>query len=243
MGSQRVGPDWTTFTFSFFYNVVLVSALQQCESAITIFIIVVVVQSPSIVRFFVTPWTAAYWAFLSLTISWSLHKFMLIASVMLSSHLILWCCLLLLPSIFPSIRDFSNELSVHVRWLNYWSFSFSISPSSECSGLISLKINWFHLLAVQVSFRSLLQHHSLKASILWHFAFFMVQLSQLYVTTRKTLALTMWTFVGRVMSLLFKTLFIYPLYFELPSQSPPSHLSKSSQSHKLGSLCYITASH
>ena len=148
-----------------------------------------------------------------------------------------------LPSIFPNIREFSNESSVHIRWLNYWSFSFSISPSSEYSGLISLKINWFDLLAVQGSFRSLLQHHSLKASILWHFAFFTVQLSQLYVTTRKTLALTMWTFVARVMSLLFNTLVIYPLYFELPSQSPPSQLSKSSQSTKLGSLCYTAASH
>ena len=226
MGSQRVGPDWTTFTFSFFYNVVLVSALQQCESAITIFIIVVVVQSPSIVRFFVTPWTAAYWAFLSLTISWSLHKFMLIASVMLSSHLILWCCLLLLPSLFPCIRDFSNELSVHVRWLNYWSFSFSISPSSECSGLISLKINWFHLLAVQVSFRSLLQHHNLKASILWHVAFFMVQLSQLWPLGRPSPWLC-----GPLLAELCLCFSKHYLYIPSILSFPPSPLHPTSLSH------------
>ena len=110
---------------------------------------------------------------------------MLIALVMPSSHLILWCPLLLLPSIFPSIRDFFNELSVHIRWPKYWSFSFSISPSSEYSGLISLKTEWFDLLALQGTFRSLLQHHSLKASILWHSAFFIVQLSQPYVTLNR----------------------------------------------------------
>jgi len=137
---------------------------------------------------------------LSLTISQSLPKFML-----MSSHLILWCPLLFMPLVFPSIRDFSNESSVHIRWPKYWSFSFTISPSSEYSGLISLKIDWFDLLAVQRTVRNL-QHHSSKASILWHSAFFMVQLSQLYVTTGKTIALTIWTFVGRVMSLLFKTL-------------------------------------
>ena len=116
-----------------------------------------------------------------------------------SSHLILWHPLLLLSSIFPSIRDFSKELAVHMRWPKYWSFCFSISPSNEYSGLISLKIDWFDLLAVQETFRNLLQHHSWKASILWCSAFFTVQLSQLHVTTRKTIVLTIWTFVSRVM--------------------------------------------
>ena len=145
----------------------------------------VIVQSSSHVQLFVTPWTAARQASLSLTISWSLPKFMFIASVMPSSHLTLWHSLLLLPSIFPSIRDFSNESSVCIRWPRYWSFSSSISPSSEYSGLISLKVDWFGLFAVQRTFRILLQHHSLKASILWHSAFFVVQLSQPYVTTGK----------------------------------------------------------
>ena len=126
--------------------------------------------------------------------------------VMPSSHLILWCPLLLLPSIFPSIRDFSNELRVHIRWPKYWSFSFSISLFNKYSGLISLKIDWFVLLAVQGTFRSLLQHHSPKASILWHYAVFTTQLSQLCMTTGRTIVLTVLTFVGRVMSLLFNTL-------------------------------------
>ena len=130
----------------------------------------------------VTPWTAARQA-LSLTISRSLPKFMFIASVMPSSHLILWCPLLLLPSIFPSIRNFSSESAVRIRRPKY----YSISPSKEYSGLISLKIDWFDLLAVQGTLRSLLQHHSSKVSVLWHSAFFTVQLSQLYVTTGKTI--------------------------------------------------------
>ena len=134
-------------------------------------------------------------AFLSL--SGSLPKVMFIASVMPPSHLILWCPLLLLPSIFPSIRDFSNESSIHIQWPKYWSFRFSISLSSEYSGLIFHKIDWFHLLAVQETFRNLLQHHSSKASILWCSAFFMVQLSP-YMTTGKTIALTIWTFVSSV---------------------------------------------
>ena len=121
-----------------------------------------------------TPWTTAHQASLFLTISWSLPKFMFIASVIPSRYLILWCPLLHLPSIFPSIRDFSNESSVRIRWPKYWSFSFSISPSSECLGLISLKIDWFDLLAIQGIFRSLLQHNSSKASILWPSAFFTV---------------------------------------------------------------------
>ena len=114
--------------------------------------------------------------------------------------------LFLLPSVFPSIRDFSNELSVHIRWPKYWSFSFSISASSEYSGLISLKIDWFDLLAVQSTLKNLLQHLGLKASIFLHFAFFTVQLSQLYMTTWKTIALIIYAFIGRVMSLLFNIL-------------------------------------
>ena len=128
----------------------------------------VVMHLSSHVQLFATTWTAAYQASLSLTISWSLPKFMFIASVMPSIHLIPWHPLVLLPLIFPRVRDFSNESSVCIRWSKLWSFSFSISPSSEYSVLISLKINWFDLFAVQGTFRSLFQHHSLKASILWH---------------------------------------------------------------------------
>ena len=130
---------------------------------------------------------------------------MSIKSVMLSNHLIL-CRLLLLPSIFPSIRVFSNESVLHLRWPKYWSFSFSISPSNEYSGLISFRIDWFDLIAVQGTLKSLLQHHSSKASILQHSAFLMVQLSHPYMTTGKTIALTSWTFVSKVMSLLFNML-------------------------------------
>ena len=128
---------------------------------------------------------------------------MFIESVMPSKHLI--CCrpLLLPPSIFPSIRVFSNESILHIRWPKYWSFSFSISPSNEYSGLISFRMDWLDLLAVQGTLKSLLQHHSSKASILQHSAFFMVQLSHLYLTTGKTIALTRWTFVSKVMCLLF----------------------------------------
>ena len=149
-----------------------------------------------------TPWPAALQVSLSLTISWSLPKFMSVASVIPSSHLILWHPLLLLPSIFPSIRVFSNESASHITWPNYWSFSLTISPSDEYLGLISLKTDCFGLLAVQRTLRSLLNHHSLKASILWHSArFFTVQFSQLYVTTE---GLTILNLVGRVMSLVFK---------------------------------------
>ena len=123
-----------------------------------------------------------------------------------SNHLILCCPLLLLPSIFPSIRVFSNELALCIRWPKYWSFSFSISPSSEYSGLISFRIDWFDLLALQGTLKSLLQHHSSKASILQCSAFFIVQLSHPYMIPGKTIALTRWTFVGKVMSLLFNML-------------------------------------
>ena len=133
------------------------------------------------------------------------------SSVMPSSYLILWRPLLLLPSIFPSIKNFANKSAVRIRWPKYW--SFSISPSNEYSGLISLKIDWFALLTVQGTFRSLFQHHSLKASVLWCSAFFTVQLSQLYLTTEKTIALIIQTFVGKVMSLLFNTLSRFVITF------------------------------
>ena len=165
-----------------------------------------VVQVPSRVWLFATPCAAPRQASLSLTVSQSLPKFMSIASVMLSSYLILWCPLLLLSSIFPSIRDFFNESAVCFRWPNYWSFSFSISPSNEYSGSLSLKIDWLDLLAVQGALWSLLQHHSSKASILQRSAFFTIQLSQLYVPTGRTAAFTIRTFVGGVMSLLFNAL-------------------------------------
>ena len=135
----------------------------------------------------------------SFTISQSLLKPMSIESMMPSSHLILCLPILLLPSIFLSIRVFSNELALHIRWPKYRSFSFSISPSHEHSGLTSFRIDWLDLLAVHRTLKSLTQHHSLKASILWCSAFLMVQLSHLYMTTGKTVALTIWTFVGKVM--------------------------------------------
>ena len=149
-----------------------------------------------------TPWTVAYQASLSITNSWSLLKLMSIESVMPSNHLILCCPLLLLPSIFPSIMVFPNESVLHIRWPKYWRFSFSISPSSEYSGLISSRMDWLDLLEVQGTVKSLLQHHSSKASILQCSAFFMVQFSHPHMTTGKTIALTRWTFVGKVMSLL-----------------------------------------
>ena len=144
----------------------------------------------SCVQHFVTPWTTAHHASLSITNSWSLLKLMYIELVTPSKHLILCCPLLLLPSIFPSIRAFSNESLLHIRWPKCWSFSFSISPSNEYSGLISFRMDGLDLLAVQGTLKSLLQHHSLKASILWCSAFFIVQLSHPYMTTGKTIALT-----------------------------------------------------
>ena len=146
-----------------------------------------------------TPWTIVCQAPLSSTISQSLLKFMSIESVMPSKHLILYGPVLLLPSIFPSIRVFSNESVFRIKWPKYCSFSFSISPSNEYSGLISFRIDWLYLLAVQGTLKSLLQHHSSKASILWCSAFFRVQLLHPYMTTGKTIALTRRTFVGEVM--------------------------------------------
>ena len=137
-----------------------------------------------------------------LTISWSLLKLMSIESMIPSNHLILCHPLLLLPSVFVSIRAFSNKLAFHIRWPKYYSFSFSFSPSDEYSGLISFRIYWFDLLAAQGTLKSLLQHHGLKVSILWCSAFFMIQLSHLYMTTGKTIVLTICTFVGKVISLL-----------------------------------------
>ena len=152
------------------------------------------VQSLSHVRLFATPWTTAPQAFLSITNSQSLPKLMSIKSVIPSNHLILCHLLFLLPSIFPSIRIFSNELALRMRWPKYWSFSFSIIPSKEIPGLI-LRTDWLDLLAVQGTLKSLLEHQSSKASILQRLAFFTVQLLHPYMTTGKTIALTRWTFV------------------------------------------------
>ena len=151
------------------------------------------VQSLSCVWLFATPWTAAHQASLSIAISWSLLKLMSIESVMPSSHLILRHPLILLPSIFLSIRVFSNESVLCIRWPKYWSFSFSISPANEYWGLISFRMDWLDLLAVQGTLESLVQHHSSKASILQHSALFIVQLSHPYMTIGKTIALTIWT--------------------------------------------------
>ena len=158
------------------------------------------VQLLSHVWLFATPWTAAHQASLSITNSQSLPKPMSTESVVPSNHLILCCPPLLLPSIPPSIRDFSNESALRMRWPKYWSFSFSISPSNEYPGLI-FRMDWLDLLAVQGTLKSLLQHHTSKASILKRSAFFTVQLSHPYMTTGKTIALTRRTFVGKVMSL------------------------------------------
>ena len=159
------------------------------------------IQSLSRVRLFATPCPAAHQASLSIANSWSLLKLMSIEQVMPSNHLILCCPLLLMPSIFSSIRVFSNESVLCIRWPQYWSFRFSISPSNEYSGLISFRMNWVDLLAVQGTLKSLLRHHSSKASILQLSAFFIVQLSHPYMITGKTIALTRRNFVGKVISL------------------------------------------
>ena len=164
------------------------------------------VQSLSPVRLFGTPWTAACQASLSSTNSQSLLKLKSIASVKPSNSLILCRPLLLLPSIFPSTRVFSNEFVLCIIWPKYWSFSFIISPSNEYSGLIPFRMDSLELLAVQGTIKSLLQHHGSKASILQCSVFFIFQLSHPYMTTGKTIALTRWTFVGKVMSLLFNML-------------------------------------
>ena len=155
---------------------------------------------------FAIPWTTARQASLSITNSWSPHKLMSIESVMPSNHLILCRPLQLLPSIFPSLRVLSNESLLHIRWPKYWSFNFNISPTNEHPGLISFRMDWLDLLAVQETLKSLLQYHSSKASILQCSVFFIVQISQPYKTTGKTIALTKWTFVIKIISLLFNML-------------------------------------
>ena len=174
----------------------------------------IVVQSSGCVQLFATLWTAAHQASLSITIFWNLLSFMAIESVMPSYHLILCHPLHLVPSTFLSIRVFAIELTLHVRWPQYRSFSLSSSPSNEYSGLISLRMDWLDLLEVQGTLRSLLQHHSSKASVLQYSDFFMVQISHLNMTTGKTIALTTWTFLGKVMSLLFNMLsrFVIPIF-------------------------------
>ena len=169
-----------------------------------LYVYVCSVQLLSYVLLFATPWTAACQASLSITNFWSLPKLMSIELVMPSNHLILCHPLLLLPLIFPQIRVFSNESVLHIRWPKYW--SFSISPFNEYSGAISFRMDWLDLLAVQGTLKSLLQHHSSKASILQCSALFIVQLSNPYMTTGKTIALTRQNFAGKVMSLLFKVL-------------------------------------
>ena len=164
------------------------------------------VQSLSHVWLFATPWTAARQASLSITNSRSSPKPMSIELVMPSNHLILYHPLLLLPSIFPSIRVFSNESALCMRWPNNWTFSLNISPFNEYSGLISFRMDWLDLLAVQGTLKSLLQHHTAKASILRLLAFFIIQLLHQYMTTGKTIVFTRWIFVGKVMSLLFNML-------------------------------------
>ena len=188
-GSSVLPPSWATCRSTQFSSVA-----QSC-------------------RPFAIPWTVAHQASLSITNSWSLLKLMSIESVMASNHLIICRPLLLLPSIFPSIRVFSNESALSIRWSKYWSFSFTISPSNEYSGLISFRIDWFYPLAVQGILKSLLRLHSSKASILQHSAFFMVQLSHPHMTIGKTIALTIQTFVGKVMSLLFNMLSRFVIAF------------------------------
>ena len=155
------------------------------------------------VQLFVTPWTAACQASLSITNTQSLLKLMSIELMMPSNHLILCHPLLLPSSVFPRIGGFSNVSVLHIRWPKYWSFSFSISPSNEYSGLVSFRMDWLYILTVHGTLKTLLQHHSSKASVLRHSAFFIVQLSHPHMTTGKTIALTRRTFVGKVMSLLF----------------------------------------
>ena len=182
------------YSVSRYQCVISCELLQQCLEFYS-HTMVSSAQLLSRVRLFVTPWFAACHDSLSITNSWSLPKLISIESVMPSNHLILCCPLFLPPSIFPSIRVFSTESVLHIRWPKYWSFSFTISPSNIYSGLISFRIDCLDLFAVQETLKSLLQHNSSEVSILWHSAFFIVQLSHPYVTTGKTVALTRWTFV------------------------------------------------
>ena len=188
------------------YVHIKIHTLQEVLFCLVIFSKITVVESFSCVWLFAIPWTAAPKASLSFTISWSLLKLMSIELMMPSSHLILCHPLLLLPAILPSIRVFPNESTLYIRWPKYWSFCFSISPSNEYSELISFRIDWFDLLAVKGTLKSLLPLHNSKAPILRHSAFFIVQLSHPYITIGKTIALTRWKFVSKIMSLLFNTL-------------------------------------
>ena len=172
------------------FNNEFVNSVQLSGYKLSTALVSSVQCSCSVMSDSVTPWTAAYQDSLSITNFWSLLKFMFIESVMPPNHLILCWPLPLLPSIFPSIRVFSNESGLHIRWPKYWSFSFNISPSNEYSGLISFRTDWLDLLAIQGTLKSLLQQHSSKASILWHSAFFIVQLSHPYMTAGKTISLT-----------------------------------------------------
>ena len=211
MGSQTAGHDWATTTCQ--SMVTKASWWKEKVHVKTCNIWCVQfrsVQSLSRVRLTATPWIAACQASLSITIARSSCKLTSIESVMPSSHLILCRPLLLLPPIPPSIRVFSNESTLRMRWPKCWSFSFTIIPSKEIPGLISFTMDWLDLLAAQGTLKSLLLRHSSKASILWCSAFFAVQLSHPYMTTGKTIALTRRTFVGKVMSLLFNML--YPGY-------------------------------
>ena len=185
----------------------------------------IVVQSLSHVQLFATPWTAAHQTSLSFTIARSLLRLMSIESVMQSNHLILCRPLPLPPSVFPSIGVFSKESAFLIRWPKYWNFSFSISPSNDYSGLIPFRMDWLDLLAVQGTLKSLLQHHSSKASILRCSAFFIVQLSHSYMIPGKTIALTRWTSVSKVMSLLFNMLsgFVISCLPGWPVTTPSNH--------------------
>ena len=189
------------------------SRLKIRPAVLTFFSTLSSVQSLSCIRLFAIPWNAALQTSLSITNFRSLLKCIYIQSVMPSNHRILCRSLFLLLLTFPSIRVFSNESLLCIRWPKYWSFRFRISPSSEYSGLISFRMDWLDLLAVQGTLKSLLQHHGPKASILWCSAFFIVQLSHPYMTTRKTIVLTRRTFVGKVMSLLLHMLSRFAIAF------------------------------
>ena len=195
MPNPLLPPFWI---LSFCQRALLKNKNDQAHKFVT-----VIAQSLSHVQLFVTRWTETCQPSLDFTIFRSLLRLMSTELVMPSNHLILCHPLLLLPSIFPSIRVFPNESILHIWWPKCWSFSFSISPLNESSGLISFRIDWFNILVVQGTLKSLLQHLSSQASVFQHSAFFMVQLSHPCMTTRKTIALTRWTFVGKVMSLLF----------------------------------------
>ena len=190
----------------FFPQLVQFRPKKHIETRLQYWDYVVFVQSLSPVQLFAIPWTVAHQAFLSSTVSWSLLKLMSIELVIPSNHLILYNSLLFLPSIFPSIRVFSSELSLYIRWPKYWSFSFRINPSNEYSAFVNFRVDWADLFPIQRTLECHLQHHNSKTSILWHSAFFLVHLSHPYMTTGKTLALLIWNFVGKVMYLLFNTL-------------------------------------